>query len=182
MVASLLCCDDRRQLRRAVRTDCYVVSDQGFRFLGQTTRDLSMRGMLLESCVDIISIDQPVLIALRAPGTERWLDLQGRVARVIRGLRERDQGPALGIDFQRIQRGGSRILRHSLRGTPPPPPQRRLRRDYAQAVRRISARHPDQVEPTQVRQAIAPSTSGWDCSAHTMLRLFRASAPFTPRR
>jgi len=129
----------RRSVRRAVTTDCQVVSEHEFVLVGHRAVDVSAEGLLVESRLPA-SIGDPVIISMRAPGTRWWLDAEARVARIIRGLRRSDEGRFFGLRFISMSALDRAVLRASLEGRPPPLPRRRVRRDYATTVRLISAR------------------------------------------
>ena len=129
---------ERGTLRRAVRTVCQVVAEEGFRLLGEETLDLSPRGLLLRSDAEA-TIGEPVFVALRTPRGQSWIDATGRVARIVRGTRRRDRGRALGVRFDRLAPIDAALLAASLRGFPPPAPARRVRRDYAGTVSLLMA-------------------------------------------
>lgn len=126
----------RSSIRRGLMLDCEVVSERDFRLLGEITYDVSRDGILLEA-LDFAEIDEPVIFSLRLPYSEELLEGHGRVARIVRGLRETDEGPAIGIEFTELDAVMSARLEAALRGSPPPVPARAQRRDYAAAVREI---------------------------------------------
>ena len=88
--------------------------------------DLSPHGLLLQSD-SWAEIGEEVVISLRAPGGEEWLDAIGRVARVVKGQRSTDSGIQVGIEFTEISLDTRFRLRCYLRDIPPPVPQRTLR-------------------------------------------------------
>ena len=132
----LLRAAQRRVLRRAVTTDCQVVTDRAFKLLGQRTVDVSDEGLLLPSDVPV-ELGEEVIVSLRAPGTGLWLDAEAEVVRIVSGRRRRDRGRCLGLRFSYIEGPTAAVLTASLVGRPPPPPSRNLRRDYARSIRRI---------------------------------------------
>ena len=124
---------DRKVVRRRLRTDCHVVAEDGFRFLGEHTNDLSTRGFCLQSEHDA-ELGESVVLSLRVPGGLSWIDAEARIVRVVRGLRQTDAGRAYGLRFEHMSTLDRALLAGSLWGKPPVPPARRLRRDYANAV------------------------------------------------
>jgi hypothetical protein len=130
---AVLCAADRRSLRRAVRTECEVVAERGFRLLGTYTLDLSEDGLLLDAGAPCI-LGEPVIVSLRLPRSTLWIDCEGHVARAIDGQRRGDCGSALGIAFDAMSPVDRAILRASLRGLPPPVPRRHRRMDYAATI------------------------------------------------
>ena len=126
----------RRSLRRAVTTECQVVSDRLFRLLSDQALDISKEGMLVESDA-LTCVGEELIVSFRLPGTRLWLDAEAEVARIVRGRRTGDRHRALGIRFTHIDSLNLAMLSGSLVGTPPPVPHRRLRRDYARTVEMI---------------------------------------------
>jgi hypothetical protein len=124
---------DRKSLRRAVRTECEVVAEDGFRLLGRYTLDLSEDGLLLDAGAPCV-IGEPVIVSLRMPRGTSWIDAEGHVARAIDGQRREDCGSALGIAFDTMSAVDRAILRASLHGLPPPVPRRHRRMDYASTI------------------------------------------------
>ena len=124
---------DRRTIRRAVELPCQVVAEAGFRLLGEQTLDVSVEGILLRSDAPV-RIGEAVFVALRAPRGDHWIDAEAVVARVVRGLRARDRGPAIGLRFTQVDPVDAAILAGGLRGLPPPLPRRHRRKDYAGSV------------------------------------------------
>ena len=135
---------ERSSIRRGIMLDCEVVSERDFRLLGQYTYDVSRDGILLEA-TDFAEIGELVIFSLRLPYTDEYVEGHGRVARIGRGLRETDQGPALGIEFTELDGVMSARLDAALRGAPPPVPARAQRRDYAAAIREIGRTHTERL-------------------------------------
>jgi len=126
---------ERRVVRRALRTECHAVAEDGFRFLGQQTLDLSEGGILLRSDREA-EVGETVLLALKVPGGQTWIDAEATIARIVRGHRAGDEGQAYGLRFEQMAPLDQAVLAGSLEGSPPPPPSpaRGLRRDYAGSV------------------------------------------------
>jgi len=124
---------ERRLVRRALRTDCHAVAEDGFRFLGDRTLDLSEGGILLRSD-EAAEVGETVLLSIKVPGGRTWVDAEATIARIVRGHRTRDEGRAYGLRFERMAPLDHAVLAGSLEGSPPPPPARGLRRDYAGSV------------------------------------------------
>ena len=133
--------NERRAVRRAVRVRCQAVAEDGFRLLGVVGFDVSVGGMLLPSDV-AVTVGEPVVVSLLAPGGRSWLDAEARVARIVRGRRTTDAFQGIGLRFERMEAIDRAILAGSLHGFPPPVPARGRRRDYARAVRRIAGALP----------------------------------------
>ena len=126
----LLPVGDRCATRRSVLIDCQVVREHGFTLLGERAIDLSLDGMLL--CSNRwAEVGEELLVTFRVPGTRRWIDTTAKVARIVRGRRPGDRGPALGLAFAPLTIEEQRLLRGALRVFPPTLPARPLRIDYA---------------------------------------------------
>jgi PilZ domain len=126
--------NQRRSLRRAVRVDCQVVRERDLRLLGDWALDLSPDGMLVVTR-DVVLTGEEVIVSFSIPRTRVIVDAVATVARVVHGRRPSDRHRrALGIAFDAIEPDVERLLRASLRHTPPPLPSRRPRVDYAASV------------------------------------------------
>lgn len=130
-------CRDRASLRRRADVPCQVVAEEGFRLIGAKLLDVSPRGALVESTSEA-RLGEAVLLSLRVPGTRAFIDAEGRVTRIVRGVRGTDRGPAIGIELSRIDPVDRALLVGALERLPPPAPARAVRRDYAKAVRAIA--------------------------------------------
>lgn len=129
---------DRAALRRELVVECQVVSERDFRLLGSRTWDLSPDGLLLQAS-DLAEVGEGVVFSVRVPGSDEWFEGYGRVARVVRGLRDTDRGPGLGIAFTEVDGMSRARLEAALRRIPPAVPARRVRRDYAATISDIFA-------------------------------------------
>jgi hypothetical protein len=132
----MLLASDRRAQRRAVVVECQVVRETDFALLGEGGVDLSTCGMLLPSPVEASAFED-VFVSLRVPGTDRWIDTRGHIARVVPDARAA-VGPALGIAFDAFAPDDARILQDALRQKPPAVPSRLPRVDYAATAAMIS--------------------------------------------
>lgn len=133
----MLFANDRRAPRHAVPVDCQVVREGDFTMLGDRGVDLSTCGMLLASEASA-DVGDEVVVSLRIPGKEQWIDARGKVARIVHGRRESDTGRALGIDFEPLGEGLRRVLEEALCAYPTIAPSRPQRVDYAATVAAIS--------------------------------------------
>lgn len=120
----------RRAARHAVTVTCQVVHEPAFALLGERGFDLSTHGMLLQSKAFALPGD-PIIATFRVPGTDRWVDTLGTVARVVRGRRWGDMGPTMGIAFAELSVEDNLLIRWALRRVAPPLPSRPMRIDYA---------------------------------------------------
>lgn len=126
----MLLVNDRGAGRRAVLVECQVVRERGFELLGERAINLSTDGLLLLSVAPALTGEE-VLVTLRAPGTDCWIDTTATVARIVHGRRPGDPGRAIGLRFDRLDTESHMILRCALRRFPPPVPVRAPRIDYA---------------------------------------------------
>lgn len=133
----MLPASDRRGTRRSVLVDCQVVREQTFRLLGEHAVDLSMHGMLL-STKRRARVGEEVIVSFRVPGTRVWIDTLAKVARVVRGRRQSDRGPGLGLAFSALDGEQERLLRSALTPFPPTLPARPSRVDYAATAAMIA--------------------------------------------
>lgn len=134
MRPTLLRCNQRQTIRRAVRVECQVVRERDFKLLGKSAIDLSTRGMLVETDARVLTGEE-VFVAFKSPRTRQWFDCQATVARVVHGRRPYDGGRFLGLKFEGLDDWQSFVLKSDLRGLAPPFPKRELRIDYAASVR-----------------------------------------------
>jgi hypothetical protein len=114
----------RAQLRRPVTTfsslaagACEIVRERDFRLVGSRILDLSTRGLLVESDLQVLTGDE-VLVSLRSPTTKRWYDCGGTVARIVHGRRKRDRTRAVGISFENLDVFSELLLCEELRHLP----------------------------------------------------------------
>ncbi len=136
MRPTLLRCNHRKTIRRAVRVECQVVRERDFKLLGRSAIDVSTRGMLVETDTAVLT-GEDVLVAFKSPRSRTWFDCQATVARVVHGRRPYDRGRFLGLEFETLDDWQSFVLRSELRGLPPPFPKREERIDYAASIRRF---------------------------------------------
>lgn len=127
----------RRALRRAFRTACQAVRLDGFHLVGEQILDLSPRGALLACDREVRSGDE-VIMSFRAPGRGPYLDVVGRIRRVVAGRRDGDPGYCAGLSFTEVAPEVRGELLVRLAGLSPPSPARRPLVDYAETVRRIA--------------------------------------------
>src|SRR4029079_14654069 len=129
--------NDRREMRRAVRFDCTVVRMRDFRVVAHEAHDLSPNGMLVTTDRDLI-LGESMIVSFRATKLGLWFDTEATVARVIKGRRPGDQGPAIGLSFSTLDRVKRLILRGHLRRVPPPLPRRTQRINWTATIRSLA--------------------------------------------
>lgn len=128
---------DRRATRRSVLVDCQVVRESGFELLGERAVDLSVHGMLLHSSRNA-RVGEELIVTFRVPGTRTWIDTFATVVRVVRGRRQGDRGPGLGLVFGLLSSDEERLIRTALLPFPPILPARPARVDYAATAAMIA--------------------------------------------
>lgn len=113
----------RRAFRREVLLSCQVVRERDFRLVADLALDLSTEGMLVSTEQRVLTGEE-LLVSFRPPRSNRWLDVQATVARVVHGRRPSDRGRCLGLVFHSVDPSSRRLLFRHLRGLPPPEPAR----------------------------------------------------------
>jgi hypothetical protein len=127
---------ERIAFRHTVRLDCQIVRERDFKLVASRSLDLSATGMLVETDEEL-AIDEPLIVSFRAPRSDRYVDAEATVARVVRGRRTGDTGRACGIRFGALDRGALTLLKSSLRRLPATRARRPSRIDYAAIARVI---------------------------------------------
>jgi hypothetical protein len=127
----MMLANERRAPRRSVLVECQVVRESDFALLGERGVDLSTCGMLLLCDVEA-GVGEDVFVSLRIPGTDRWIDTRGHIARIVADK------PGLGIAFGAFDPEAARALQEAIRAFPPPVPARPPRVDYAATAVMVS--------------------------------------------
>ncbi len=128
---------ERVAFRHALHVDCQVVRERDFRLVGRRTLDVSTTGMLVVAELDVAPGDD-LVVSFRAPRTDRFVDAEAKVARVVHGRRRGDVARAVGLEFSAMDRAAFTTLRTALRRLPGVRPRRPQRVDHALLVRAIS--------------------------------------------
>lgn len=127
---------DRRAIRHEIALECHVVAEHGFRDIGGPTLDVSIKGVRVRSDAQV-DVGEPVILTIRLPHTRTYVDAQGRVARVERGVRDGDHGRAIAIEFTAMDPVDRAMLDGAIQALPPSLPRRHLRKDYAGSLRSL---------------------------------------------
>lgn len=115
--------DSRRvAIRRHAELSCQVVREHDFRLIADRTIDVSTFGMLVPAKLPV-EIGEALIVSFSIPGT--WIDADAVVARVLRGRRPDDEGPAVGLVFEGLGVTARAALAAYLHGRPAPSPRRR---------------------------------------------------------
>lgn len=107
--------------RRDVVLDCQAVRERDFKLIAERTLDVSTVGLLLP-VRESVEVGESVIVSFQIPGM--WIDAEATVARVIRGRRPGDEGPAVGLVFDTMSFSARAALAGFLHGRPPPLPRR----------------------------------------------------------
>lgn len=127
----------RQHRRHLIHTECEVRSATDGRLLADRTLDVSWSGLRVLA-LDEARLDEPVRVSIRIPRSGTWIAADGRIERVLRGRREGEEGPALGVSLRRMD-GMMRLLLASIvRRCPEATCARGTERDYARTVARIA--------------------------------------------
>src|SRR5205085_11227351 len=94
-----------------------------FTLVGDLALDLSTNGMLVRAVRRVLTGEE-VFLAFRPPRSNRWIDAQGIVSRVVHGRRPGDSGLSFGIEFHTIDADHRELLLEALRGMRAPDPSR----------------------------------------------------------
>jgi hypothetical protein len=113
----------RTAFRRYVRLDCQVVREHDFKIIADLAFDLSTEGMLVSTRERVLSGEE-VIVSFKPPKSNRWVDAQATVARVIHGRRPTDRGRSLGLTFHAMDPMDKEHLWEALRGLAAPEPAR----------------------------------------------------------
>jgi hypothetical protein len=128
---------DRAASRRTVRLGCEVVRTRDYSMVGKRMIDLSTAG--LQVLADgHVTLGERVEVFFRVPYSGVYVLAEGEVARVIRGHRAGDEGPAYGIKLAPLHPDAERVLAAASLRFPPTLPWRPRKVDYAATVRAIS--------------------------------------------
>jgi hypothetical protein len=130
---TLVHAQQRRSIRRALHVECRVVRERDSRLIARRSVDLSPLGMLVVSDVPVLT-GEPLWVFFQLPQGHGWMGAEAIVARVVHGRRPGDEGRCLGLEFEALDEGAARYLRHALRRVPPPLPMREPRIDYAATI------------------------------------------------
>jgi hypothetical protein len=115
----------RRAVRRFIRTDCLVVRERDCLRIGERTLDLSPTGMQICTEAKVLT-GEPVFVSFQIPATQEWFDAEGHVVRVVHGRRPGDRGRCLGIVFEESEPRIQSLLAMVLKRLPQPLPRRRI--------------------------------------------------------
>jgi c-di-GMP-binding flagellar brake protein YcgR len=95
-----------------------------FRLISDRVENFSAGGLLVSPAEPVLT-GEPVLVSLKFPETEEWLDAVAVVTRVVHGRRPGEWARRLGLEFDDLDEKTKRLLERKLRFTPPAPPRGR---------------------------------------------------------
>jgi c-di-GMP-binding flagellar brake protein YcgR len=128
---------ERVAFRHAVHVDCQIVREHDFKLVANKSLDVSATGMQVVSELDV-AIGESVIVSFRAPRTDRFIDAEAVITRVVRGRRRGDVARSIGLEFSTIDRASFITLKSALRRLPPTRARRPSRLDYAGLARVVS--------------------------------------------
>ncbi|HVY48998.1 MAG TPA: PilZ domain-containing protein, partial [Minicystis sp.] len=96
---------------------CQIVRERDFKLVGRFAFDLSPEGMLVSTEARVLTGEE-VLVSFRVPRSDRWIDANATVARVVHGRRPSDPGRCLGLAFDGLPAVDRRALERALRALP----------------------------------------------------------------
>ena len=156
----------RGSSRREVTLPCQAVRENDFSLIGERTCDLSIEGMLLPLRRPALTGDS-LVVSFQIPGM--WIDCEATVARIVHGRRPSDEGPAVGLRFERMEPTARAALSGFLHGRRSPLPRRgplaRLRRGQIA---------PQLADETAMASPLADLADIEDDNAVDALGIFRA--------
>ncbi len=129
---------ERVAFRHTLHVDCQIVRERDFRLVGRRTLDISATGVQIVAELADVAIGESVIVSFRAPRTDRWIDAEGVIARVIDGRRRGDVARAAGVHFAGMDRTSFTSLKTALRRLPATRARRPSRLDYAAMTRVVS--------------------------------------------
>lgn len=114
----------RRPHRHTVHMLCQVVRERDFRLVADRVENLSTWGMLV-SPAEAVLTGERVFVSFQLPGSQRWIDTQATVTRIVHGRRPTEDQRMLGLEFDALGSYDRYRLRRALLGRPVAPPGRR---------------------------------------------------------
>jgi hypothetical protein len=90
---------NRVAIRRALTLPCQAVRERDFVLVADRMHDLSIDGLYLPLRRDVLT-GESLIVSFQIPGM--WIDADATVTRVIHGRRPGDDGPAIGVMFDRL--------------------------------------------------------------------------------
>ncbi len=99
---------------------CHLVRERDDEVIGRVAMDLSSGGMQVLTGSKVLT-GEPVRVTFQVPETQRWLTLQGTVARVLHGRRPNEWGRRLGVAFHELTVSDVERLREADRMLEMPP-------------------------------------------------------------
>ena len=115
--------NQRSSMRHAIQIPCQVVRERDFKMVAELALDLSTDGMLVLTSERVLSGEE-LIVSFKPPKSNRWVDAQATVARVLHGRRPNDRGRCLGLTFHAMDAKDVEHLWECLRGLPAPEPMR----------------------------------------------------------
>jgi hypothetical protein len=112
----------RSAVRRALTLTCQVMSDLWEGPAPHVARDLSPKGVWLDTELPL-EVGEKIVLSITPPGLAFPLYLYGRVSRVRLARRSSDEfSSGMGVEFERVSEWDARTLDRALAGLPVPKP------------------------------------------------------------
>jgi hypothetical protein len=110
-----------RYPRHTVRIGCQVVRERDFNLVADSMVNLSMSGLLVTPA-DPALTGERLIVSFCLPNSNRWVDAEATVTRVLHGRRPGEYSRALALEFEDLSFSSEIMLASDLRGLPPAPP------------------------------------------------------------
>lgn len=117
-----------RPVRHTSRMPCQVVRERDFLLIADRIENLSTRGLLVRATRRVLTGER-LIVSFQLPHGGAWIDSEVLVARVIHGRRRGEEGRALGLEFETLDRAARCALERHLARVPAVPPGRSRARD-----------------------------------------------------
>jgi PilZ domain len=123
-----------RYPRHTVRIACQVVRERDFSLVADSISNLSMSGLLVTPA-DPALTGERLIVSFCLPRSDRWVDAEAMVTRVLHGRRPGEYSRALALQFEDLSFSSEILLASDLRDLPPAPPSSRPgRRDAVKSL------------------------------------------------
>ena len=110
-----------RYPRHTVRISCQLVRERDFELVGDRIVNMSMSGLLVTPA-DPALTGERLIVSFNLPNSNRWIDAEAMVTRVLHGRRPGEYSRALALEFEDLSFSSEIMLASDLRGLPPSPP------------------------------------------------------------
>ena len=98
----------RRPIRHTAHIACQVVRERDFRLVADRVANLSLNGMLVGPA-DPVLTGEKIIDSFPSPVDGLWIDAQATVTLVLHGRRPGEYRRALGLEFDVLDDGSTRL-------------------------------------------------------------------------